>query len=619
MGIFNWALDLVSNHKIVAARLDAEFNYIGITQENNDATTQGELQFNEINVTSNTAVQAGSTQLPFADHVAAGLKITLTEGAAAAGFQIPLLVRLDHTVATNIWPAPGTGADHIALATQAYSSAADTAISGEGAGIYAASLALWLASGAVHRNAVAVNPEIISKTGSTILHRIGVRSQSMGDSGARGSDIDAAYTIVATTNSWKDGIVFAEPDEFDTTPPLHTSGSIMRSEMAMTVTDGINLSNVTFTGHTLNFPMLKAEAGGQVDITIANTSDNGCQVNNTNSGGVASFGVVSDTSKVGDFGIRCSARASYGALVANDTYVYGNGSTGVTIMADHATGVIKFTTGGNSEKARLTAAGSFTVGPATDAISASVTAASLVRVASFLSPSQSNDQKVYMTLGTANSNNNAFYWFYNHNSTTASRYLGIQAFEAGAGTVFNVLATGGISIGTISDPGSGGLLVNAQIYGPNIATTASAANAFIDTGTTPAGQLKRSTSSARYKRDIRDIGPDVASRILSQARPIEYRSTIETDRQDWTWYGLTAEDMAAIDPRLVHWGYLPEDFEPVTFTDPEGRKEPRGQRLRPGATLKPDGVAYDRLTVILIAALQAQEKRIAQLEARAAA
>ena len=231
-------------------------------------STQGELRFNEINVTSAVKVLPGSpssTQAPYADHVAAALKVTLTEGANAGGFQIAQLVRLNHTVATDIWDG-SAASDHIVFAAQAFSNAADAAIGGEGAGIYSGSFALHLQSGAVHQHVVALNPEIISESGITIQNRVGVRAQSMGTSGARGADLDAAYTIVAVTNSWKDGIVFGEPNAFTVTPPLHTSGSLMRSESTMTVTDGFELSNVTFTGNLFNFPRGKLTGAGVLTL-----------------------------------------------------------------------------------------------------------------------------------------------------------------------------------------------------------------------------------------------------------------------------------------------------------------------------------------------------------------
>lgn len=131
-------------------------------------------------------------------------------------------------------------------------------------------------------------------------------------------------------------------------------------------------------------------------------------------------------------------------------------------------------------------------------------------------------------------------------------------------------------------------------------TTASAANVFIDSGT---GLISRSTSSLAYKRDVEPMDPSAADALLG-VRTIWYRSAIETDRQDWSWYGLAAEDLARIDPRLVQWGYLPADY----------RKD--GQ-LRSRARLRPVGVAYDRLTVPILNILQRIEKRLAALEAAA--
>jgi hypothetical protein len=128
-----------------------------------------------------------------------------------------------------------------------------------------------------------------------------------------------------------------------------------------------------------------------------------------------------------------------------------------------------------------------------------------------------------------------------------------------------------------------------QVFTPNVTTTASAANAFIDNATTPANQLKRSTSSLAYKRDIKPIRQETALKILSKARPIRYRSKCVGDNPEWSFYGLGAEDVAKIDPRLVHY-----------------------------SDAKPESVQYDRFVSHLIIGWQAHEKRIAALEAELA-
>ena len=147
-----------------------------------------------------------------------------------------------------------------------------------------------------------------------------------------------------------------------------------------------------------------------------------------------------------------------------------------------------------------------------------------------------------------------------------------------------------------------------SIFFPKVGTTASAANAFLNSGSSPANQLLRSTSSLRYKTDIEDLEQERSDSILN-FRPVWYRSLAEADRNDWSWYGLIAEEVAEIEPRLVHWTYLEDAYEEV-----EGERQ-----LKPDAEMVPDGVQYDRLTVLLLDVVQRQQKAIETLEAKVAA
>jgi hypothetical protein len=144
---------------------------------------------------------------------------------------------------------------------------------------------------------------------------------------------------------------------------------------------------------------------------------------------------------------------------------------------------------------------------------------------------------------------------------------------------------------------------------PSIGTTASAANAFLNDASSPANQLLRSTSSLRYKTDVENLEQDRAAAILD-FRPVWYRSLAEADRKDWSWYGLIAEEVAEIEPRLVHWTYLEDAYEEVEV---EGERQ-----LKPDAEMVPDGVQYDRLTVLLLDVVQRQQKAIETLEAKVA-
>lgn len=134
-------------------------------------------------------------------------------------------------------------------------------------------------------------------------------------------------------------------------------------------------------------------------------------------------------------------------------------------------------------------------------------------------------------------------------------------------------------------------------------TIASSANVFVFSD----GALFRSTSSARYKKDIEDINIDTFG-LINKIRPVWYRSTTGNDRDDWSWYGFIAEELAEVDPRFVHFGYAPEDY----IKDEETGKT----ELKEGAELRADGVMYDRISVLLIKGMQEQQKQIQEQQAQ---
>jgi hypothetical protein len=145
----------------------------------------------------------------------------------------------------------------------------------------------------------------------------------------------------------------------------------------------------------------------------------------------------------------------------------------------------------------------------------------------------------------------------------------------------------------------------------SIGTTAASANASLNAA--DGNNLLRSTSSGRYKRDVEPVAKARSDAILA-LEPVWYRSTAAADRPDWSWYGLIAEDVAKVEPRLVHYGYREDDYDLVPDDDGDGHR----RVLKKGATLKPDGVQYDRLVVLLLDVVKRQEARIAALEGRLA-
>ncbi|MAZ18295.1 MAG: hypothetical protein CL535_18465 [Ahrensia sp.] len=145
---------------------------------------------------------------------------------------------------------------------------------------------------------------------------------------------------------------------------------------------------------------------------------------------------------------------------------------------------------------------------------------------------------------------------------------------------------------------------------PSVATTAASPNAVLDSGAS--NGLLRSTSSESYKRDIEPL--DTArARALLETTPIWYRSKAPADDPDWSWYGFSAEQVAAIDPRMVHWGYGDDAYETIEITDADGAVH-RERRLRDGAEKSPQGVAYDRFVVHLLCLVKDCRERIEELE-----
>ena len=119
-------------------------------------------------------------------------------------------------------------------------------------------------------------------------------------------------------------------------------------------------------------------------------------------------------------------------------------------------------------------------------------------------------------------------------------------------------------------------------------TTASASNMHIDA----AGTIFRSTSAAKYKENIEDVELNYANAFIDNARPVNYKSVCEADKNDWSYWGFIAEELEAIDPRLVHYA---EDE---------------------GGNLTPEGVQYERISVLLTKVVQEQKAQIADLTAR---
>ncbi len=165
-----------------------------------------------------------------------------------------------------------------------------------------------------------------------------------------------------------------------------------------------------------------------------------------------------------------------------------------------------------------------------------------------------------------------------------------------------IRATGG----TGTDGGGTVDILSAKLTstGTYSTTTANAANVNVASN----GTLARSTSSEKYKIDIEPMSDEWADKLL-ELEPIFYRSTCELDNPEWSYYGLSAEAVAAVDKRLVHW----RTTETHNELDDDGNLVPIVTKLE---TPEPEGVAYDRLVCHLITIVKRQNETIKELSAK---
>lgn len=150
-------------------------------------------------------------------------------------------------------------------------------------------------------------------------------------------------------------------------------------------------------------------------------------------------------------------------------------------------------------------------------------------------------------------------------------------------------------------------LSNGSVSNWYESTTAEASNAVINAN----GSFSRSTSSEEYKTGIEPMDAALADAIVQGAQPIYYRSLGEADPPEWSYWGISAEQLATVDARLVHWGHSTKEVP-----QPFGQAPKQVPDL--DSPLKPVGVQYSRFVPALLSVVKRQGAAIAALEARLA-
>lgn len=216
--------------------------------------------------------------------------------------------------------------------------------------------------------------------------------------------------------------------------------------------------------------------------------------------------------------------------------------------------------------------------------------------------------------------NNVLRWILRKNNTVES--------GSNLGSDFELISRSdaGANLGTVLFVQRSNKLTKMQGIYDNI--TASAANVVV----TSDGSTLRSTSSERFKEIIEEIKPEFSKNIyeIAEKCTVFYKSKSENDNSDWTWYGLSAEKLAEIEPRLVHWGFFDEDYEfiekevirKVKVKDKKtGKisekkiKEVELERvLKKDAKLSPVGVQYERFIPLMLVEMNRQKDELESLK-----
>lgn len=200
-------------------------------------------------------------------------------------------------------------------------------------------------------------------------------------------------------------------------------------------------------------------------------------------------------------------------------------------------------------------------------------------------------------------------------TASSSDRLYVRGAGTGSGTYcFSAVSSLGTLLSVRDD---GAINTGAQAYSPYSFTTAIAANMVVDSG----GWLLRSTSSIKYKEDIRDYSRGLTA--VMSLRPVFYKSKGSGDKARATEKELAKlpkeydADGKEIKPKLPKDYVLPVGPDHAGFIAEEVHAiAPEFVQYADDGT--PDALSYGHMTALLCKAIQEQQTLIVALTARVA-
>jgi len=299
--------------------------------------------------------------------------------------------------------------------------------------------------------------------------------------------------------------------------------------------------------------------------------------------GSAVFNVTNNSGALAQLMIYGSAQSAYGALGSGESAIYA--TTSLTLMSDTGSGVIKFATGGNTERMRIDSSGNVGIGTSSPSFKLDVVGNAKVGnvYGTGLTVTVAGNSITYPTDNTL---------AFNTNSTERARIDSSGNLLVGT-TTFPTSSVSAAGLGLFVEPSGG----SGRINSGKTASGTFSALANYHAGTYVGGiNFSNTATSLVASSDER-----LKENIVAAPSALEKAMSIEVVSYDWKHdpthveFGLVAQRLNSIYSEAVNVGDDGEEVE------------------------KTWGVEYGRLTPMLLKAIQEQQQMIETLQAKVAA